>query len=264
MAAPTIQSALLYYLRRPGLTEADRAHLNRWLAEVMDPVWEQIAADIKRYGELPPLIEGYPHFIGPALRARQSAESTIDSPSLLRKREQQRQQQERADLVALAVKMDEVVRDYRRFQTRSPRPPRPPRPPRSPRPPWETPSPEEVRWREAQRSLEWLEQEAQKVRPVADRPNAEPATWDWDRVRVHVSRQRGGRGRRSRSRELRLFMQRMVNFMYQACGKPRYHAVATITNIAFPDANAVAENVRSACRPTTRVGRRRTTGALRK
>jgi hypothetical protein len=259
MAASTLQSALHHYLRIPRLTEADRAHLNRWLAEVTDPVWEQIAADIRAYGELPLSVEGpYSNFIDSALRARQSAESTIDSPSLLRKREQQRQQQERA-LVALAVKMDEVVRDYRRFQTRSPRPPRPPGSPT-----WETPSPEEVRWREAQRSLEWLEQEAQKVRQVADGPNAEPPTWDWDHVRVHVSRQRGGRGRRSRSRELRLFMQRMVNFMYQACGKPRYHAVATITNIAFPDAEVVAEHVRSACRPTTRVGRRRTTGALRK
>ena len=65
MAAPTLKSALNHYLQatnssrgcgtaaiRPSLTEADRAHLERWLEEVGDPIWEQIAADTRRHGEL--------------------------------------------------------------------------------------------------------------------------------------------------------------------------------------------------------------------
>ena len=57
MAAPTLKSALNHYLQatnlveglryrpliRPSLTEADRAHLERWLEEVGDPIWEKIS-----------------------------------------------------------------------------------------------------------------------------------------------------------------------------------------------------------------------------
>jgi hypothetical protein len=113
VAASTLKSALNYYLQRPALTEADREHLKRWLEHVRDPVWEQIAADTRRYGELPTLVQGpYSSFIGSALRARQFAEGEVISPALQRKRNQQREQQERSDLLALAHKMEEAAWHY--------------------------------------------------------------------------------------------------------------------------------------------------------
>ena len=125
MAAPTLKSALNHYLQptnfveelrylpliRPSLSEADRAHLQRWLKEVRDSIWEKIAADARAHGELSPVVEGpYSIFIGAALRARQFAESRADSPAVQRKRKQQREQQDRSELFELAEKMEDVVR----------------------------------------------------------------------------------------------------------------------------------------------------------
>jgi hypothetical protein len=105
MAPSTLRSALSYYLKRPGLTEDDRAHIKRWFVEADDPVWEKIAADTRAYGEVGPVVEGpYSIFIGSALRARCNAESLKDtSPSLLSKQEHQREQQRRIDLLELAT-----------------------------------------------------------------------------------------------------------------------------------------------------------------
>jgi hypothetical protein len=68
--------------------------------------------------------------------------------------------------------------------------------------------------------------------------------------RARISRQRRGR-------EHVAFMHQMVCHMRELCRTPQYDAVAAVTNIAFPKADATAENVRAACRPTTRSGRRR-------
>ncbi len=222
MVAPTLKSALNHYLQptnlveelryrpliRPSLSEADRAHLERWLKEVRDPVWGQLAAATRRHGKLPAFVEGpYSYFIGSALRARHFAESETDPPAMRRKRKQQREQQERSDLIALADKMEEVVRHYQAC--------------RKAQHPQRVPSPSGI--------------------PLP----------------VHVSRKSGGKGKRNQSREVGVFMREMVNCMYDWCGKPRYRVVAAITNIAFPDADVVAEDVRSACRPTTRTARRK-------
>jgi hypothetical protein len=253
MAAPTLKSALDHYLQRPSLTEADRAHLKRWLKEVRDPVWEKIAADFRRYGELPPVVDGpYSIFIGSALRARHSAESQKDSPVLQMERKQQREQQEQKVLLELADKMEDVAR-HRRCCKKAQHPQRVPSP--------TGPLPDLPQEAEAKRSLEWLRREAHRLRQVAEKVSAGEPNWDCERIPVRVSRQSGGKGKRNQSRELGVFMQEMVNCMYEWCGEPRYHAVATITNIAFPDANVVDENVRSACRPTTRTARSRS-GAL--
>jgi hypothetical protein len=250
MAAPTLKSALDYYLKRPGLTKADRAHLTRWLAEARDPVWEQIAADTRAYGELPAFVEGpYSVFIGSALRARQFAEGEVISPALQRKRDQQREQQERSDLLALAHKLEEAVRDYEACRKAQH--------PQVVPSPTGLPVPELPQRAEAKRSLEWLRREAPRLRQVAEKMSAGEREWDWGPIPVRVSRQSGGKGKRNQSRNLGVFMQRMVNCMYECCGKPRYDAVATMTNIAFPDADVDAENVRSACRPTTRTARRK-------
>jgi hypothetical protein len=253
MAAPTLRSALKYYLQRPELSEADRAHLKRWLNEVSDPVWEQIAADTRRYGGLPTFVEGpYFYFIGSALRARQSAEGKTISPVLWRKRKQQREQQESSDLFALADKLEDVVR-HRQACRKAQHPARVPSP--------SGPLPDLPQVAEAKRAVAWLGRETHRLRQLAERVSADEPDWDWGRVRNHVSRQSGGKGKRNHSRALGVFMRQMANCMYECCGKPRYRAVATITNIAFPDANVMAENVRSACRPTTRIARRRS-GAL--
>ena len=249
MAAPTLKSALDYYLKRPGLTKADRAHLTRWLAEARDPVWEQIAADTRTYGELPTMVEGpYSSFIGSALRARQFAESQTDTPAVQRKRKLQREQQDRSDLLELADKIEDVLRHHQSCR-KAQLPQRVP----SPR----GPLPDLPQEAEAKRSLEWLRREAQQAPASCRKSVRGRAEWDLGPIPVRVSRQSGGKGKRNQSRNLGVFMQRMVNCMYEWCGKPRYDAVATMTNIAFPDADVVAENVRSACRLTTRTARRK-------
>src|SRR6266576_726551 len=245
MAAPTLKSALNHYLKltnlveelryRPliRLSEADRAHLERWLDQVRDPIWEKIAAEARAYGKLAP-VDPYSIFIGSALNARQFAESQKDSPAVQRKRKQQREQQARLDLFALADQMEEVVRNYQAC--------------RKAQHPQPVPSPSGMPLSPLLRELEtkqWQEQlgrDAHRLRQLAERVSAgEPET-------VRVSRQRGGKGKRAQSRELGVFMQQMVNCMDGCCGKPRYDAVATMTNIAFPDADVDAEHVRSVCR----------------
>jgi hypothetical protein len=249
MAAPALRSALNYYLQQPKLAEADRAHLKRWLAEARDPVWERIAADTRTYGELPAFVEGpYSYFIDSALRARQFAESQTDTPAVQRKRKQQHEWQDRSDLLELAEKIEDVLR-HRQSCRKAQHPQRVPSP--------TGPLPELPQEAEAKRSLEWLGREAHRLRQVAEKVSAGEPEWDWDRIPVRVSRQSGGKGKRNQSRNLGVFMQRMVNCLYRCCGTPHYNAVATITNIAFPDADVVAENVRSACRPTTRTARRK-------
>ena len=249
MVVPTLGSALRYYLQQHKRSEGDRAHLKRWLNEVDDPVWGKIAADARAYGELGPVVEGpYSIFISSALRARDFAESQTDTPAVKRKREQQREQQERSDLLALAEKMEDVVR-HRRSCRKAQHPQRVPSP--------TGPLPDLPQEAEAKLSLDWLTREAHRLRQVAEKVSAGEPNWDWGPIPVRVSRQSGGKGKRNQSRKLGVFMQQMVNCMYRWCGKPHYHAVAMMTNIAFPDADVVAENVRSACRPTTRTARRK-------
>src|SRR2546430_13589549 len=191
MVAPTLKSALNHYLQptnlveelryrpliRPSLSEADRAHLERWLKEVRDPVWGQLAAATRRHGKLPAFVEGpYSYFIGSALRARHFAESETDPPAMRRKRKQQREQQERADLIALADKMEEVVRHYQACR-KAQHPQRVPSPSGIPLSPL-------LRELETKQSLEWLGRNAHRLRQLAEKKVSAG-------VPVHVSR--GGR-----------------------------------------------------------------------
>ena len=264
VGAASLRSALNYYLEPPELTEAeryyrmqrrkltdaDRAHLKRWLNEADDPIWERLAADTRTYGQPPTVVEGpYSVFISSALLARQFAEGKVVSPAVQRKRNQQREQQERLELLELADKVDDFLRHYQACsKARSPV--------RVPSP--DGPFPEEL---VAKLSLDWLKREAHRLRQLAEKVSTHDSTWDGGPIPVRVSRQSGGKGKRNQSRNLGVFMQRMVNCMHEWCGKPRHDVVATITNIAFPNANVIPEDVRSACRPTTRARRRRS-GAL--
>ena len=248
-AAPTLKSALDYYLKRPGLTKADRVHLTRWLAEARDPVWEQIAADTPDLWRTTDDGRGplfFFHRFGPS-RAAICGEPDA-APAVQRKRKLQREQQDRSDLLELADKIEDVLRHHQSCRkTQLPR--------RVPSP--RGPLPDLPQEAEAKQALEWLRREAPRLRQVAEKVSAGEPEWDLGPIPVRVSRQSGGKGKRNQSRNLGVFMQWMVNCMYQCCGKPRYDAVATMTNIAFPDADVVAENVRSACRLTTRTARRK-------
>ena len=153
------------------------------------------------------------------------------------------------DLLALAEKMDVVVQ-HRQSCKKAQHLQRIPSP--------TGPLPDLREEAEAKQALEWLGREAQRLRQLAKNESAGEPNWDWGPITVRASRQSGGKGKRAHSREQGVFMQRMVNWMYQYCGKPRYNAVSLITNIAFPKADVVAEDVRSACR--TANGR---SGALR-
>ena len=123
-------------------------------------VWKQLAAATTRHGELPAVVEGpYSIFISSALRARRFAESQTDTPAVQRKRKQQREQQERSDLLALAEKMDEVVR-HRQSCRKAQHPQRVPSP--------TGPLPDLPQEAEAKRSLEWLGREAHRLRQLAE------------------------------------------------------------------------------------------------
>ena len=120
MAAPTLKSALNNYLGRPHLTEADRAHLKRWLDEVGTPRGWKLAADANRCGELPALVEGpYSLFIGSALRARRFAESQHGYSRLAEETEEATRAAGTLSLLELAEKMEEVVRRYGGLQKSS-------------------------------------------------------------------------------------------------------------------------------------------------
>ena len=172
MAAPTLKSALNHYLQpanlveelryrpliRPSLTEADRAHLKRWLDQVRDPIWEKISC--RRLGSMAnwaPSLRSVLYFIDSALRARHFAESQTDTPDVQRKRKQQREQQERSDLLALADEMEELVRHYQ-----SCRKAQHPQPVPSPSGfPYRPPRERETKW-----SLEWLRRECAQAPPT--------------------------------------------------------------------------------------------------
>lgn len=256
IVAPTLKSALLYFDQRYSGSAADRAHIKRWLDEVDDPVWEKIASDIRLYGELPTsLVEGpYSSFIGSALRARVSAEKA-DSPSMQKDRNQRREHQERVDCFEYALIIEDVARLYPKFRLRLDLS-GPPDPDNE-----QSRSIEEL---EALNSLEWLARKAMQLRHLAEGSTNDESKFESDNwaAPVRVSRQSYGKKQRGRSRQVGVFIQEMVNCLYRSCGKPRYQAVAIMTNIAFPGANVDPEDVRSVCRPTTRVGRRRKTGAL--
>src|SRR5262249_31988082 len=152
--------------------------------------------------ELPSFVEGpYSLFIGSALRERRFAESETDP--LQRKRKQLLEQQDRSDLIALADKMEEVVRHYQSCEKAHHLQP--------------VPSPSDRRVAdlppaaEAKRSVRWLRGEALRLRQLAEKQSAGEQNWGWGRIPIHVSRQSGGKGKRKQSRELGCFMQRMVD-----------------------------------------------------
>jgi hypothetical protein len=235
--AVDVKDALLFYQRNPSLTEDDRAHIVRWLAVARDPIWQKIYAEFEANDEIPNIQGGLFCFvIGIALRYRAYAEKAKYETAKVRRRREQKREELCEKLLSLASDVEDVVerlRDYRKER----------------RPPSESGNSPSVL--KAKQALEWLESEVKSLRHMA-----EPRGLAWGEViPITVSRQSGGRGKRPRSRAVGLFIKQMVNLMYRVCRGPRYEYVASLTNVAFPDGDVGAEEVRQNCR-------RRRTGTL--
>ncbi len=229
--ASTLKAALAALLK-DNLDPADRAHLKRWYDWADDPIWQKVESDALKVPLTSPTTI-CPNIIANALQARAIAESVqYGEDPILRKRQQQR-----AELLGLAEKADDLARYYRdaeqysgiaMFFQRFLMP--------------------------VQDLRELHEKESQLLRQHARR-QPKPTT--------RVSRQAHGK-KRAQSRKYVAFMHLMADHMRDLSRKPQYYAVALATNIAFPKADVTAEDARAACRPTTRAGRRYKTGALRR
>jgi hypothetical protein len=241
-----LKAALVAALDWHNITPSNRAFVERWIQEADDPAFERLGTAIVQRRELGPELRPiYRLVVASALDARRIAEQVKGGtdPSV------QASERERAKVLELAQKVDDLVKFCRSSEI-------------SGRLDLDTlllevsfskslasligPMAElDVLFRQNGMSLQLLaelhEREASLLRTFASKPVA-PS-------RTRISRDRRGR-------EPVAFMHLMADHVRLLSGTPRYDAVAAITNIAFPTANATAQSVRSACRPTTRSGRR--------
>ncbi len=72
---------------------------------------------------------------------------------------------------------------------------------------------------------------------------------------MYLSRQAGGK-KRARFRMYGAFMSLIINTMRKDFGRPHYHFVVAMTNIAFPEADITEEDARSVWRATAGLRRR--------
>src|ERR1700687_1045978 len=101
--AVDVKGALLFYQRRPSLTEDDRAHIVRWLAVASDPVWQKIYTDYEASGEIPNIQGGLFCFvIGNALRYRAYAEKAQYETAKVRRERERKREELREKLLSFA------------------------------------------------------------------------------------------------------------------------------------------------------------------
>jgi hypothetical protein len=239
VAKAKIYSVLLTCRERPDLSDADRRHIGRWLPEAKDPVWDKIAAAMTRTNAAT-LKEPYSDLINSALKARAFAEEKTVGPAISRKRRLRETEVVCSDLLLLANKMEDVAEHYSSSE-------------------WAQLEVSQVdsRWLgtpygcEAESALSWLRNRAGDLKFMSIKLSEHSRSEEVSRV----SRQRKGKNR-LHSREISVFVRMMQDCMFVFCRKPQYPAIAALTNIAFPDADVLAEDVRSFCRPTTRAERR--------
>jgi len=232
-----VKEALLWCRQHPSLTEDDRAHIDRWMAEARDPVWQKIVAAIETADRLPPIQGGFFCFVVfSSLRCRRYAEEAVYETKAMKKERELEAQKRREGRLALASDIEDIVRRVRAHRRK-----------------WEAP-PISATWREteAQQALAWLEQQSRIIRRSAE----SSSDFSDNFVPETVSRQTGGVEKRPHSRQLGVFMKKMVNCMHQSTGNPRYEFVAKLTNVAFPNADFGAAEVRQRCRRRTRYTRR--------
>jgi hypothetical protein len=225
------------------LDAADCAYLRRWADDYADdPIWEEILADARDYDQLPRR-SMHSQLIEYALRVRRMAQSMKlgEDPNLRERQEQ------RAELLALAEKADDLARYFRKaekysgiamfYQQFLVMPVMPEQ---------EAVLRVEPPFLRVQQLRELHEREAQLLRQRAGR---EPQPM------IHISRQDRGKGRRG-LRQVRAFIELMTYFMEnEICGKQHRYAVALLTDTAFPGHDVDAEYVRKALQYTSRVVR---------
>ena len=202
-------------------------------------MWEQLAADTRRYGELPAVVEG-PYSISfvrpfaPGILRRARGYSAVQ-----RKRKLQYEQQERSDLLELAEKIEDVVR-LRQSCRKAQHPQQVPSP--------TGPLPELPQEAEARRALSGL---GERRTGSGKLPRKSPRA---SRIGTGAESPSASAGRvveRESAINHEIWAcscRRWSTVCTECCGKPHYDAVSMITNIAFPDANVTSEDVRSACR----------------
>jgi hypothetical protein len=225
--SPAMTKALRDARRWQWLAQEDRAHLDRWMEVASDRVWDNLADAITAFGVFSEA-EALSNVVWVALKDRREAEKygKFDPKQKLKT-----DKKTRGQLQALAEKMEDVVANYLACRAAHETGRRPP-------PPDADGTYEDPTVGARKRSLAWLEKDAQRLRELAAIPSISDS---------RISRQRRGQ-KRSNSREISIFVREMAGFMGEATGKPRWSTVAALTNVAFPSAEADAENVRIMCR----------------
>ena len=235
---PGISGRLLEEIRSlddDALRATDREFLQTWIDDYADdPIWEKAIGAAHRFQKS--RIFDNLSLIWYALRARRLAEDVRYGDDLL-----QRERQKRHDeMLKLAKSAEDLTNFWREAMARCAlltigRPPFP------------------LPFEQVLHLKELNEIQTKLLRQLPGTPPP-PST--------RISRQDLGKNRH-RSRECITFMYSMGGFMLEVCGKPFYDAVATMTNIAFPQADISVDDVRRvATQATTRSGRLRKTGAL--
>jgi hypothetical protein len=238
-----LKSALREYKEHTKgmLTADDLSHIDRWLKKAMDPIWENVAEGITASGQFNNAIGGpLAVLVFYALSARRSAKEYNKLDVQL---ERHKAGRTRDDLLALASKMEDVVQSYLACKIAHEKHAPPPDADKHPA----------VLAREE--SLAWLQKDAQRIRERAAAKPKDPYDVD-DFFEIRLSRQSKGQ-RHSESRAISIFVQYMVFLMRECIGKPRWHWVAALTNVAFPAAYVGEEEVRSRCKPTRRAERQK-------
>lgn len=230
----TFRQVLAIELSDRNVTQADRAHLERWVSEGRrhDAIWRRLDVAAEALGMLP-RGSTYLSMIKEALFMRQCAEraqSGIDFDL----RERQQYHQRHLDL----AKKAEDLADYFRwaagysgiadFFGRSFRP--------------------------VGELEEFHRKEAEILRRRAGRP---------PKSSVRISRQDRSKERKG-LRKIHAFIDLADRFIRDwICDTPDHEAVAVLTNIAFPGFDLVHDDVRKALRATTREGRKQASRALK-
>ena len=225
-----VRAAVAALLKKPNLSERDRAHLKRWASDeyARDPIWQRLATAARERGLLP-MDSFYEGLIEESLFMRRKAESVSSGIDFdLRHNERfhkwQLELTKKADDLADFYKWAEKYSGIAMFFYRFLRP---------------------------VRELEDLHRrEAELFRQRTRRP---------PKPTVRVARQ-DRKGRRKGFRKINAFIDLANDYLQHGFfDKSDNDAIALLTEIAFPDFDVDPEFVRTALRPTTTAGRRKVT-----
>jgi len=229
----TFQQALAATLADPKLTQADRAHLERWVSEGHrhDAIWSRLSAARVIPGKFT-RESAYEEIITEVLFMRQIAESAQSGIDFnLRERQQYHERhldlakktEELAEYYKWVAKYSGIVEFFNRF------------------------------FKPVSELEEFHRKEAEILRKRAGRP---------PRSSLRISRQDRSKGRTG-LRKINAFIDLADNFIRDCIrAYPDHEAIAVLTNIAFPGYHLIADDVRKALRPTTREGRKKASRAL--